>query len=178
MSRLISAAKTRGEHVLDDPFLQWDGTEEFVDPRDCRLAMIAAVDADDPAQGGCAIAHPKGWTLDAVVAEVASRFRAFALNVPDHRPSGFAGFPHLRPAPTDLAAAATEMGFEAKHDLADTLERWCRTARPATRLLASLIRSYRQRRHRSCSFIGSPTGGLGNTAFAARPNWVSFSLAL
>ncbi|WP_306047255.1 site-specific integrase [Nioella sp. MMSF_3534] len=43
MSRLISAAKTGGEHVLDDPFLQWDGTEEFVDPRNCRRAMIAAL---------------------------------------------------------------------------------------------------------------------------------------
>lgn len=124
MSRLIAAARAGGEHVLNDPFLWWDGTEEFVDPRDCGRAMVAALDADDPAQGVYAIAHPTGWTLDAVAAEIASRFGAFALTIPDHRPSGFAGFPHLRPAPTDLSAAARELGFKAEHNLADTLEHW------------------------------------------------------
>lgn len=124
MSRLIAAARAGGEHVLDDPFLWWDGEEEFIDPRDCGGAMIAALDANDPVQGVYAIAHPTGWTLEAVAHEVASRFGSFTLKVPDHRPSGFAGFPHLRPAPTDLTAASRELGFQAEHNLADTLEHW------------------------------------------------------
>ncbi|MCB1397300.1 MAG: NAD(P)-dependent oxidoreductase [Rhodobacter sp.] len=124
MSRLIAAARAGGAHLLDDPFLWWDGTEEFIDPRDCGHAMIAALDAVDPAQGVYAIANPKGWTLDAVAAEIASRFGAFTLTVPDHPPSGFAGFAHVRPAPTDLSAAARELGFSARHELGDTLQTW------------------------------------------------------
>jgi len=124
ISRLIAAARAGGEHLLDDPFLWWDGTEEFVDPRDCGRAMIAALDASDPAQGVYAIAHPRGWTLDAFAAEIRARFGAFALRVPDHPRSGFAGFAHVRPAPTDLSAAARDLGFTARHDLRDTLETW------------------------------------------------------
>lgn len=128
MARLIAAARAGGAHRLDDPFLWWDGTEEFIDPRDCGRAMIAALDADAPAQGVYSIAHPTAWTLDAVAREIASRFGAFTLSVPDHPPGGFAGFPHLRPAPTDLSAAAQELGFRAEHGLGDTLETWWRAA--------------------------------------------------
>lgn len=127
MSRLIAAARAGGTHVLDDPFLWWDGTEEFVDPRDCGHAMIAALDAADPAQGVYAIAHPEGWTLVALTAEIASRYGAFDLVVPQHPKSGFAGFQHIRPAPSDLSAAARELGFTARHDLRDTLKTWWST---------------------------------------------------
>jgi UDP-glucose 4-epimerase len=127
MSRLVAAARAGGEHVLDDPFLWWDGAEEFIDPRDCGRAMIAALDARDPAQGVYGIAHPANWTLNAVAGEIASRFGAFTLTVPDHPASGFAGFPHVRPAPTDLSAAERELGFEAEHGLVDTLETWWST---------------------------------------------------
>lgn len=127
MARLIAAARAGGEHVLDDPYLWWDGTEEFIDPRDCAGAMLAALDAPDPAQGVYAIAHPKGWTLAEVTRAVAARFGAFTLRTPSHPPTGFAGFAHLRPAPTDLSAAARDLGFAARHDLAESLDHWWAT---------------------------------------------------
>lgn len=124
VARLIAAARAGGTHRLDDPLLVWDGTEEFVDPRDCAGAMLAALDATDPAQGVYAVAHPQGWTLPDFAAAVAARFGAFALEIPPHPPCGFAGFAHPRPAPTDLRAAARELGFAARHDLSDSLAHW------------------------------------------------------
>lgn len=124
IARLIAAARAGGVHMLDDPFLAWAGTEEFVDVRDCGRAMVAALDAPDPAQGVYAIAHPRGWTLDDAAAAVAARFGAFTLALPDTPRTGFAGFRHVRPAPTDLTAAARDLGFRERYDLADTLAHW------------------------------------------------------
>lgn len=124
VARLIAAARAGGRHLLDDPLLVWDGTEEFVDPRDCAAAMLAALEAPDPAQGVYAVAHPQGWTLPALAAAVADRFGPFTLEVPPHPPCGFAGFAHPRPAPSDLGAAARELGFAARHDLPDSLAHW------------------------------------------------------
>jgi UDP-glucose 4-epimerase len=124
IARLIGAARAGGVHVLDDPLLAWAGTEEFVDVRDCGRAMVAALDAPAPAQGVYAIAHPRGWTLDEAAAAVAARFGPFTLALPGPVRTGFAGFRHVRPAPTDLGAAERELGFRARHDLADTLAHW------------------------------------------------------
>lgn len=126
LARLIAAARAGGAHLLDDPFLAWAGTEEFVDVRDCGRAMVAALDAPDQAQGVYAVAHPRGWTLDEVAAAVAARFGAFTLQLPEAPRTGFAGFRHVRPAPTDLSAAERDLGFRARHDLADTLAHWWR----------------------------------------------------
>lgn len=124
MARLVAAARAGGVHRLDDPFLWWDGTEEFVDLRDCARAMIAALDAPDPSQGVYAVAHSRAWTLDALAAEIARRFGPFTLDVPPHNRAGFAGFEHVRPAPSDLSAAERDLGFTARHDLGDTLQTW------------------------------------------------------
>ncbi len=129
ISRLIAAARAGGQHLLDDPFLIWDGTEEFVDLRDCARAMLAALDAPDPAQGVYAIAYPSGLTLDDLADAVALRFGGFTLDLPERPRSGFAGFAHVRPAPTDLSAAQADLGFAAMHDLKDTLAHWWPSAR-------------------------------------------------
>lgn len=123
LARLIAAARAGGVHRLDDPFLVWRGTEEFIDLRDCAGAVLAAHDAAAPAQGVYAIAHPRAWTLPDLAGAVAARFGPFTL---DAAPTtcGFAGFPHPRPAPTDLSAARRELGFEAEYDLTDTLAHW------------------------------------------------------
>jgi UDP-glucose 4-epimerase len=124
IARLIAAARAGGRHRLDDPLLVWAGTEEFVDPRDCARAVLAALDAAEPAQGVYAVAHPRGWTLPALAQAVADRFGAFTLELPAPPVTGFAGFRHPRPAPTDLSAAARELGFTAAHDLTDSLAHW------------------------------------------------------
>lgn len=124
IARLIGAARAGGRHLLDDPFLIWAGTEEFIDPRDCARAILAALDAPDPAQGVYAIAHPRVWTLPELAGAVAARFGPFTLELAQPPQTGFAGFPHVRPAPTDLSAAEAELGFRAAHDLSDSLAHW------------------------------------------------------
>jgi UDP-glucose 4-epimerase len=124
LARLITAARAGGVHRLDDPFLVWAGTEEFIDLRDCARACLAALDAPDPAQGVYAVAHPRGWTLEGLAAAVADRFGPFTLDLPAPATTGFAGFRHPRPAPTDLTAARRDLGFTAAHDLTDTLAHW------------------------------------------------------
>ena len=124
IARLIAAARRGGQHLLDDPFLIWAGREEFIDPRDCARAILAALDAADPAQGVYAIAHPQGWTLPDLAAAVADRFGPFTLDLAEPPATGFAGFRHVRPAASDLSAAAAELGFRAEHDLTDTLAHW------------------------------------------------------
>lgn len=124
LARLIDAARQGGRHRLDDPLLAYAGPEEFVDLRDCAGAVLAALDAADPAQGVYAIAHPRSWTLADLAAAVADRFGAFALDLSGAPATGFAGFRHVRPAASDLSAAARELGFSARHDMTDSLAHW------------------------------------------------------
>lgn len=121
---LIAAARAGAPLRLEDPLLVWGGAEEFIDLRDCGRAAVAALDAPAPALGVYNIAHPGQWTLDAVIAEVARTHGPFTAEVLPPRTTGFAGFPHIRPAPSSLAAAETELGFTAAHDLGDTLRYW------------------------------------------------------
>lgn len=129
-ARLIAAAREGDTLELDDPFLVWAGQEEFVDFRDCAAAALAALDAPAPSQGVYTIAHPEGWTLQALADEVARLFGPFTLRLAVPCTTGFAGFPYPRPALSDLSAARDELGFVPRHALADTLSLW-RDASPA-----------------------------------------------
>ncbi|MEZ5658631.1 MAG: NAD(P)-dependent oxidoreductase [Burkholderiaceae bacterium] len=121
---LVAAAKSGDTLDLDNPLYQWGGTEEFVDLRDCARAIICALDAPAPALGVYNIAHPKLWTLAQAVAEVARVHGAFECRLPKNLTSGFAGFPHMRPAASCTAAAKSELGFSCAHALGDTLFHW------------------------------------------------------
>jgi UDP-glucose 4-epimerase len=122
--RLVAAARAGGECVLDDPLLVWDGPEEFVDARDGAGAILAALDAARPAQGVYNIAHPRLWTLEDAAAAVAAAAGPFRLVRAAGGGTGFAGFPHIRPAPSSTDAALRELGFACRHDLTDSLHHW------------------------------------------------------
>lgn len=124
MSRLVAAAKSGEDCVLDNPLLTWGGQEEFVDLRDCAGAVLAALYAEAPEQGVYNIAHEKLWTLSEVISSVAQIYGAFHCEYPEDIATGFAGFPHQRPAASDTSAAAKELGFRCGFDLSDTLGYW------------------------------------------------------
>lgn len=121
---LLSAARVGTPLHLDDPFLVWDGVEEFIDVRDCAAAIVAALDAPAPALGVYNIAHPGQHSLESLSALLRAAYPGFTLTWPDDVTAGFAGFPHTRPAPTAIRAAQEELGFAAQHDMADTLRFW------------------------------------------------------
>lgn len=121
LARLLDGAAT-GEHVvLDDPFMAWDGGEEFVDARDCAAANVAALDAAAPAQRVYNVAPGTWCTLAEFVAAVRDVAPGLSVTLPPPSGKGFAGFPHLRPAPSDTGAAARDLGFRCAHSLTDTI---------------------------------------------------------
>lgn len=123
-STLIDAAGTDKTVTLDDPLLIWKGNEEFVDVRDCAAAAVAALDAERPQTGVYNIVHPAQWSLDAVIAAVEETHGRLDVNYDRTVETGFAGFPHVRPAGSSVDAAQKELGFVASHDLRDSLRYW------------------------------------------------------
>ncbi|MBU6379486.1 MAG: NAD(P)-dependent oxidoreductase [Gammaproteobacteria bacterium] len=126
--RLLGALATAGRSgrrlVLDDPYLLWGGREEFVDARDCALANLAALDAREPLQRVYNIATGDWTTLDEFVEAARTVFPALNVILPQGIETGFAGFPHKRPAPSSTQAAEQELGFRARHSLVDTIGYW------------------------------------------------------
>lgn len=123
MATLIDGART-GQVTLTDRFLPWAGTEEFVDARDCARAILHALDAETAPQGVYTIAHPSQHTLESFADGVRNVIGPFDLVIPFDVDSGFAGFPHRRPGPSDTGAAKRELAFECRHDLADSIRYW------------------------------------------------------
>jgi UDP-glucose 4-epimerase len=126
-STLIAGARTDRPVTLDDPLLVWKGDEEFVDVRDCARAAVAALDAERPETGVYNIAHPAQWSLDEVIGAVAKAHGALDVTYDRTVDTGFAGFPHIRPAGSSVEAARRELGFVAAHDLQDSLRHWWAT---------------------------------------------------
>ena len=128
--RLLEQLATGGRSgvpvVLDDPFVLWAGREEFVDARDCARANLAAFDAAAPVQRVYNVATGDWCSLDEFIATMRAVFPRLQVSVPRPSTTGFAGFPHLRPAPSDTRLAAAELGFRAQHNLGDTIAYWCR----------------------------------------------------
>ncbi|KVM61976.1 NAD-dependent epimerase/dehydratase family protein [Burkholderia ubonensis] len=125
---LLDAGRRGVPAELDDPVLLWNGREEFVDARDCADANVAALRAAAPTQRTYNIATGAWWTVDEFVDVVRAQFPALrvgAMRLPD---GGFAGFPHRRPAPSDVRAARRELGFTAACSLADSVAHFARDA--------------------------------------------------
>ncbi len=121
---LDEAGRSGNAIVLDDPFLGWDGREEFVDARDCAAANVAALDAGRPVQRVYNVA-PGAWhTMAEFVDAVRLVHPGLQVTLPPPSGKGFAGFPHIRPAPSSTEAAARELGFTCRHDLADSVRHW------------------------------------------------------
>ncbi|MFM0500780.1 NAD-dependent epimerase/dehydratase family protein [Paraburkholderia caffeinilytica] len=121
LSCLLEAGRSGSAARLDDPILLWNGREEFIDARDCATANVAALRAPAPTQRVYNIATGQWFSLDEFIEVVRQRYPLLSiaeLRLPE---GGFAAFPHVRPAPSDVSAARRELGFSAAHSLADTV---------------------------------------------------------
>lgn len=124
LARLAEAGRSGTHLVLDDPFLLWGGREEFVDARDCARANIAALDASSPAQRVYNVATGRWYALNEFVAVMQQVFPGLSVDYPRELATGFAGFPHRRPAPSSIVAAERELGFTCRYSLEDTVRYW------------------------------------------------------
>jgi len=132
-STLVEAARNGRSIRIDDPFLIWKGKEEFVDVRDCARAAICALETERAPLGVYNIVHPRQWSLDEVIATVADIYGPFSVSYDRTVSTGFAGFPHVRPAGSATSKARDELGFSASHDLVDSLGYWWQSSARANR---------------------------------------------
>jgi len=128
LSVLVAGARAGKRIVLDDPLLLWGGREEFVDARDCARANLCALDAAAPKQGVYNVAPGDWHTLPDFIAAVRRLYPALKVEYPADIKTGFAGFPHRRPAPSATECAAREIGFTAAYDLDAAIEYWAGNA--------------------------------------------------
>jgi UDP-glucose 4-epimerase len=119
-----SAIRERKPAVFDEPRLAWLGGDEFVDARDCAAATVAALDAPAPKQRVFTISSGILSTFDDFVAAARRLYPALEVKLTFERKGGFAGFPHIRRFPSDISAAARELGFVPKFDLASSLRHY------------------------------------------------------
>ncbi|WP_293859625.1 NAD(P)-dependent oxidoreductase [uncultured Alsobacter sp.] len=124
LAELVSAARSGNPIRLDDPLLLWGGGEDFVDARDCARANLAALDATAPRQRVYNVATGRSVDLPAFLAAVKAAWPTLEASVSAIPETGFAGFRHRRPAPTDVTAALAELGFACLHDIADSVRYW------------------------------------------------------
>lgn len=127
LSVLLAAGAQGVPAVIDDPFLLWEGREEFVDARDCAVANIHALNAPAPRARVYNIATGLWHSFDEVCAAVRSIYPALTVDLRVSAKGGFAGFPHLRPAPSDVRQAEQELGFRAAITLAETIRDFSRS---------------------------------------------------
>lgn len=121
LATLLAAGEAGREAVIDDPFLVWDGKEEFVDMRDCAEANVAALDAERPGSRVYNIATGDWYSFNQFCDAVRAIYPALRVRLKIPLTGGFAGFPYLRPAPSDIRLAAAELGFKAKYGLHETI---------------------------------------------------------
>ena len=121
LQSLINPARLGRQAVIDDPLLVWEGTEEFVDLRDCAAANVAALGSASPRSGVYNISSGRALTFAEVVEAVKGVFPGLLVEVRVQPKGGFAGFPYLRPAPSDIRLAADELDFHPRYSLADSI---------------------------------------------------------
>lgn len=121
LSTLLGAARRDATATIDDPVLAWQGGEEFVDARDCAAANVAALDAAHPAQGIYNVGSGQSSSFEDVLESVRALHPALQVRMNCEVRGGFAGFPHLRPAPSALGAAGRELGWQPRYTLNDSV---------------------------------------------------------
>lgn len=129
LSTLLAAGRTGTPADLDDPLLLWRGHEEFVDARDCARANVLALDAAAPRRRVYSITSGEWHTVDGFIAAVAAVRPRLTIGRRVEPKGGFAGFPHPRPAPSDLSAARAELGYAPRYALAQTVRDYAGAAR-------------------------------------------------
>ena len=118
---LLTAGASGRPAVIDEPLLVWAGKEEFIDARDCAVANLHALDAGDPTSRVYNVATGEWHSFEDVCAAVRRVHPTLEVDLRVTPKGGFAGFPHLRPAPSDTGAAQRELGFRARIGLAETI---------------------------------------------------------
>lgn len=117
LTSLVAPARRGETAVIDDPFTVWQGGEEFIDARDCAAANVAALDASSPQQGVYNIGMGVLNSFDDFVGAVRHLYPAVTVKLDVLPAGGFAGFPHVRCAPSDISAAARELAWTPRHSL-------------------------------------------------------------
>ena len=124
LARLVAGSGGAEKVTLDDPLLTWGGIEEFVDARDCARANVHALDAARPHQRVYNVATGAAHTLQDFVDTVRRVHPALRVALGPEPETGFAGFPHRRPAPSDVDAARRDLDFVCRHGLEDAIRHW------------------------------------------------------
>lgn len=119
--RIVSAARARQPLAIDDQRLLWEGKEEFLDPRDAALAVVAALAARDLPQTTYNITSPQAVTIDELFGQAREALPDLVTTLPVAPQGGFLNFPHPRLSPTDLSAAKRDLDFEARRSVRDAL---------------------------------------------------------
>jgi len=123
---LLVPALAGNKAVIDDPMLVWRGGDDFVDARDTARANVAALEAQAPKQRVYHATFGRMHGFADFVEAVRSLYPGFEADVRVEAKAGFAGFPKVRPATSDLRAAKAELGFEPRYDLAAALRECAR----------------------------------------------------
>ncbi len=121
LTSLLVPARRGETAVMDDPYAVWKGGDEYIDARDCALANVAALDATAPTQGVYFIGLGRHASFDEFVAAVRALHPALQVRLAVEPGGGFAGFPHVRSAASDISAAARELGWTPAYSLADSV---------------------------------------------------------
>jgi UDP-glucose 4-epimerase len=122
LARALLVPAMKGETaVIDDPMLVWKGGDDFVDARDVARANALALAAEAPAQRVYYITFGRMHSFHDFVETTRSLYPGFKTDVRVAATAGFAGFPKIRPATSDLRAAAAELGYRPRYDLAAAL---------------------------------------------------------
>ncbi|MDP9912553.1 UDP-glucose 4-epimerase [Variovorax boronicumulans] len=119
---LLQAGRAGRPARFENPNLLWGGQEEFVDARDCAAAHVAALRAKAPIQRIYNIGTGRAHTFEELLAMVRRHYPTLGvvdLQLPE---GGLSGFPHQRPAASDVSAASRELRFEAAYSLQDTVD--------------------------------------------------------
>lgn len=121
MAQLLGEGAAGGRVQVSDPLLMWRGGEDFIDFREVARANVAALDASALPSRVYNIASGRMARFEDFVAAARALNPQLEIGhdpIPD---TGFAGFAHAREVPFDVSRARTELGFEARHDLLDSL---------------------------------------------------------
>lgn len=122
LGNLLGPARRGEVAVVTDPAHVWEGIEEFVDARDCATGTLAALRADRLPQHVYTLSSDRGWTVEQfndVVREVCPGLR---IRYEVQARGGFAGFPLVRRATSDISAAARDLGWRPHYSLKDSIE--------------------------------------------------------